>query len=221
MLTLEGIADTCERVPQPVEEIEFLTPAQIREVLTAARAQDLARRRKTAPLVLGLLLSGCRLRELANLPWREVEDDGIRIEVARVKTRRGRVVGFAESPMLRRLIEAQRTPESKPDDLVWPGVVWSWDLAVRRMVQEFGAPPFTAHTLRRTCGTLLTCAPGIFGGASAFMSAKRLGHSVEIAERLYAGTLRDLPADAKTLEAAAGITDLAESICSDAEGGGE
>ena len=58
----------------------------------------------------------------------------------------------------------------------------------------------------------MTNSPAIYGAASAWASAKRLGHSVTVAERAYAGVLRDLPADARTLEAAAGIEDLAQAI---------
>lgn len=75
-------------------------------------------------------------------------------------------------------------------------------------VQSFGAPAFTWHDLRRTCGTFLTCAPSIYGGASAFLSAKRLGHSVAVAEKHYAGALNNLPVDASTLEAAMGLEKL-------------
>jgi hypothetical protein len=75
-----------------------------------------------------------------------------------------------------------------------------------------GAPEFTWQKLRRTCGCFLTCAPGIFGGASAFMSAKQLGHSVAVAERHYVGVVRGIPPEARTLEAAMGITPQMKAI---------
>jgi hypothetical protein len=56
--------------------------------------------------------------------------------------------------------------------------------------------------LRQTCGTYLTNAPGIFGAASAYRSAKQLGHSVAVAERHYVGLVRGIPRDARTLEGA-------------------
>ena len=52
-----------------------------------------------------------------------------------------------------------------------------------------------------TCGTYLTCAPAIYGAASAFMSAKRLGHSVTVAEKHYVGIVRVSP-EARTIELA-------------------
>lgn len=59
---------------------------------------------------------------------------------------------------------------------------------------------------------MLTNAPGIYGAASAFRSAKRAGHSVVIAERHYVDVLRDLPATATTLEDAVGIRAIADAI---------
>src|SRR5690606_20787675 len=79
------------------------------------------------------------------------------------------------------------------------------EAARRRLIARFGAPVFTWHDLRRTCGTFLPCAPGIYGAASAFLSAKRLGHSVTVAERLYTASVSNIPAAAATLEQAMSI----------------
>jgi integrase len=214
-LTLEGIADASERVATPTEAPEFLRPEQVRQLLGAVLEYDAgdARRRPVAPFLLGLLLSGCRLRELGDLTWGEVQPDGLHLAAGRTKTRRARVVEFGVAPSLQKLLVALRGPrEPSPDALVFGRVVQTWTVAVVRLVARYGAPTFTAHTLRRTCGTTLTNATGIYAGASAWHSAKRLGHSVEIAERLYVGHLRDLPADAKTIEAALGIEELAARI---------
>ena len=67
-------------------------------------------------------------------------------------------------------------------------------------------------TLRRTCAAVLTNAPAIYGAASAYRSAKRLGHSVVVAERHYVDLLRELPNQAKTLEAALGIEARSQQI---------
>jgi hypothetical protein len=69
--------------------------------------------------------------------------------------------------------------------------------------------------LRSTCGTYLTNAPGIFGAASAYRSAKQLGHSVTVAERHYVGLIR-LPVSAKTLDDATGVADALQRV-TDAE----
>ena len=75
--------------------------------------------------------------------------------------------------------------------------------AARKRLHEYGAPDaFNWQALRRTCGTYLTNAPGIFGGASAYRSASQLGHSVQVAEKHYVGVARGIRPDARTLEAA-------------------
>ena len=84
--------------------------------------------------------------------------------------------------------------------------------ARRVLIRSSDAPPFTWRMLRRTSGTFLTCAPAIFGAASAFLSAKRLGHTVRIAEKHYAGALAGIPREARTLSAAMEIEDLAKEI---------
>ena len=88
-------------------------------------------------------------------------------------------------------------------------VLRSWAEAARkRLKRNYDCPPFSWQELRRTCGTYLTCASSIYGAASAFLSAKRLGHSVQVSERHYAGAITNLPATAKTIESAMGIADL-------------
>jgi hypothetical protein len=75
--------------------------------------------------------------------------------------------------------------------------------AEKRLREEYGAPAgCNFQALRRTCGTYLTNAPGIFGAASAYRSAKQLGHSVAVAERHYLDVMRGIPREARTLEAA-------------------
>ena len=66
--------------------------------------------------------------------------------------------------------------------------------------------------LRRSCGSYLTCAPAIYGAASAFMSARRLGHGVAVAEKNYLGSVKDISPEAKTLEQAMGIEAQVEEI---------
>ena len=85
--------------------------------------------------------------------------------------------------------------------------------AAKRLREEYGAPEsFTWQALRRAYGTFLTNAPGIFGAASAYRSAKQLGHSVQVAERHYLGLVRGIPREARTLEAAMQIEDLVANV---------
>ena len=58
----------------------------------------------------------------------------------------------------------------------------------------------------------MTCAPGIFKGASHYMSAARLGHGVKVAEDHYVGRVKGIPREARTLEAAMGIEREAERV---------
>ncbi|MFN9945899.1 MAG: tyrosine-type recombinase/integrase [Planctomycetota bacterium] len=212
LCNLEHIAAATRKVPLPVEAIDFLRPPQLRALLGAVLEYDgqSQQLRRIAPFVLALVTSGARFEEIAGLRWDEVQSDGIHLPATRTKTRRARVIGFTESPSLGRLLEVMRAKASGPfvfDDMPY----MTWKYAQKRLAR-FGAPRCTPHMLRRSAGTIMTNSPAIYGAASAWASAKRLGHSVTVAERAYAGVLRDLPADARTLEAAAGIEDLAQAI---------
>ena len=218
LLPLEKVRLLVRPIDQPREAIRFLRPAELRAVIAAAVASDelgIRQRRPVAGFVLALFLTGCRYAELAGLRWSEVDfaADEIRLPAGRTKTRTERVIAFGPTPALRALLQAMHKRGAAPDALVfdplWHVGVWKDHLA--RLERESGVT-FTAHTLRRTAGTYLACAPGVFGGASVWLAAKRLGHSVAIAEKHYAGALSGLPADARTLEAAAGVEDLAEAI---------
>lgn len=68
------------------------------------------------------------------------------------------------------------------------------------------------QALRRTCGTYLTNAPGIFGSASAYRSAKQLGHSVQVAEKYYVDVARGIRREARTLEAAMQIEEQMKKV---------
>lgn len=215
-LTAEAIDVAAEPVRVPRHAPDVLTVAEVRDLLTAAMryAADDRRRRDVAPLMLALLLTGARWRELGELTWGEVLPDSIRLAAHRTKIRRARSLEFDVAPTLATLFEALREAagDPAPTDRVWPGAAAYWPASVRVLVARYGVRPFTANTLRRTAGTVLTCAAGIFGGSSAYLSARRLGHSVTIAERVYVGLLRGLPPTAKTIEAALGVEDLAAAI---------
>jgi hypothetical protein len=106
------------------------------------------------------------------------------------------------SPALRTLLAAMRV-KSGGKGSVFGIAEGAADAAAKRLRAEYGAPAsFGWQMLRRTCGTYLTNAPGIFGAASAYRSAKQLGHSVAVAEKHYLGLVRGIPTTARTLEAA-------------------
>jgi integrase len=170
-----------------------------------------------------LLLTGGRSAEIRGLQWAEVDLSSreILLEASRVKTRQGRVIPLDITPSVAEFFAAQRL-RSAGAKYVFGGdtaLTENWlKTARKRLVEKYGAPEFTWQQLRRTCGTFLTCAPGIYGASSVFLSAKRLGHSVVIAERKYLGVLTEIGPEAKTLEAAMGIEVLCDEIaCSGSE----
>ncbi len=232
-LNTDSILDNLRPLKLPIKAIEFLPPKQLDALLEAAlrhdnetfamtRAEHAAaaevgttpRYPAVAPFVLSCILTGCRFQELVGLRWSEVDLDQtvIRLPADRVKTGHARTIQLTETPSMVSLL--RNLQETQKGDLVFDLTADQAKAAHRRLMKDPKSPSFTWQCLRRTCGTILTNAPGIYGGASAFMSAKRLGHSVAIAERHYAGILNKLPAKAKTLEAAASIEDLANSIAS-------
>lgn len=189
------------------------------------------------PFVMTLLLTGMRYSEAAGLRWADVDLQAgeIRLSASATKTGRGRAIALNVCPSLVSMLRSMKLQAGPGAVYVFgengraPLSRDKAEAARRRLiaaerklkgrgrhvrhreplVQRFGAPAFTWHDLRRTCGTYLTCAPGIYGASSAFLSAKRLGHSVTVAERLYVGTLSELPAGATTLEQAMGLEPVA------------
>lgn len=177
-----------------------------------------------APMVFAALATGMRFGELASLTWGQVNldaigDDGepvgeIRLFGSGVKTGRGRVIDLAVSPALRSILNVMRDARKRHHaDLVFGLSPDEANAAGKRMTASFGAPLGSPwQKCRRTCGTYLTNAPGIFGAASAYRSARQLGHSVVVAERNYVGVVRGIPRHARTIESAMGIEDLAAEI---------
>jgi integrase len=176
--------------------------------------------------IVAALLTGCRFAELAELRWDEVNLDAgeIVIQGDRTKTGRGRRISLDVTPALKTLLSTMALrkgdnrfvftePADREVKKQKAGRVAgdagmnrnAADRARKRLIEKFGAPSFTWHDLRRTCGTFLACAPGIYAGAGAFHAAKRLGHSVVVSERHYAGAITDIPKKAETLEEAMSI----------------
>lgn len=217
-LSSDEIADNLRPVDGEVTRPRPLRPAQLRQLLAACERHDLEHE-PVAALVITMLLAGLRLGEALRLDWADVDLDEQLIRVAPGKTKRERDVDLGVSPALARMFSGLRSRSS--------GLVFGWTQATaldarRRLIDEYGAPPFlwsTRHsragersppTLRSTCGCYLTCAPGIYGGASIYLAADRQGHSADVAQSNYLGALRQrrpgesngIPTDATTLEAA-------------------
>jgi integrase len=238
-ISSDDLADGLERLPVSHEENVFLKPAELRTLLDSALEHDAAvyvmtreehagrrplgstaKYQSIAPCVMAAILTGMRYSELVTLDWSQVDLDALDNDgnacgeihlTSATKTRRARTIDLSVSPALRRLLEAMQKQKAK--GRVFGLTHDAAKSAARRMNAEYGAPErWTWQVLRSTCGSYLTNAPGIFGAASAYRSAKQLGHSVQVAERHYVGVIRGIPSTARTLEAAMQIAEDVERV---------
>ena len=197
-LTKDQISDALSHRRGDHEIGPFLDQLQIRQLLDAVEKHD-QQLKKTArpikPLVLLCLFGGLRVSEaLAIKPedWL-LSELVVRKEVSKTKVRR--VLDLRVSDTLDWMAVEQTTANQTYS---------SAESARKRLIGRDGAPPFSWHTLRRTCGSFLVCAEGIWKSASIYMTARQLGHSVAIAEKHYLGVVR-VPKEANTLELAYGV----------------
>jgi integrase len=185
-----------------------------------------------APFVLTMLMTGMRRNEGRELRWSEVDLDAvdatgavvgeIRLPASRTKTRKARTIGLEVSPALRAQLAAMKLRAGKGAVFVFetldakgerkPYSDTLIEAARRRLIAEYGSPAFSWQILRSTCATYLTNAPAIYVAASVYMSARQLGHSVQVAERDYLGLHRGIPREARTLEAAMQTEDLVRAV---------
>jgi integrase len=241
-VTGDALRDSLKKLPLPVKRIEYQKPNELRTLLEAALRHDADTFKATraehageqapgstqrylpiAPLVASAILTGMRRGELLALDWADVDLEALdhggkavgEIYVSDAsKTKRARTVGLEVSPALRRLLAAMHVRAGRPKQ----GTVFGLSegeaiAALRRLVSEYGAPAGSKwQAMRRTAGTFLTNSPGIFGAASAYRSAKQLGHSVQVAEKHYVDVMRGITRDARTLEAAMQIEGQVDAV---------
>jgi integrase len=236
-LSADELASSLKRMAEPKEVIEFMRPPELRALLEAALQHDDAKFAETraehrgllppgstpkyeaiAPVVLAAMLTGMRFGEVVTLTWPQVdlealgEDEkptgAITLKAAGTKTKQGRVVALDHCPALRDLLVVLK-PEGARGN-TW-GLTKEQAKAAAKRLSTYDAPGWSWQALRRSCGTYLTNAPSIFGAASAYRSAKLLGHSVEVAEKHYTGIWR-VSREAKTLESAMGIEEQAQQV---------
>jgi integrase len=188
-----------------------------------------ARHPAIAPFIACVLLTGMRFGEALDLTWGQVDLDALEHDgnavgeihlTSATKTKHARTIGLEVSPALRDALKAMRPKDAA--DRVWGITEGEANAAMRRLISDFGAPAGAGwQALRRTCGSFLTNAPGIFGAASAYRSARQLGHSIAVAEKHYLGLIRGIPRDARTLEAAMQIEgQLAGVVAAASKGAG-
>ncbi|HET7540423.1 MAG TPA: hypothetical protein VFK05_11150 [Polyangiaceae bacterium] len=233
-LSADELTDGLKRMQAAHDAAHFLRPTEIALLLNAAikhdaetfkmtraenaagRATPRATRRHPAiaPFVACVLLTGMRFSEALDLTWEQIDLDALDHDgnavgeiylTSATKTKHARTIGLEVSSALRDMLKAMR-PDSAAGS-VWSITEGEANAAMRRLIDEHGAPASAGYqALRRTCSTFLTNSPGIFGAASAYRSARQLGHSVQVAEKNYLGLIRGIPRDARTLEAAMQIT---------------
>jgi integrase len=204
------------QAPKP-DKRAHLTPKQIAELLAAAREHDDIRFKATKdhpyvrkgtrhptpryaavePVIRFLLLSGLRLGELVSLQVGDVslEHGYFDVRAANTKTKRGRRVTLDVTPSLAALLASKIDGKKSEDRVFAEHTRDSLCSTMRRMHEK--APTFTHQLLRVTCATYLAN----MGGVGPVNEAFRLGHSVQIAQDFYLGSVRIDPA-VKTLEEA-------------------
>lgn len=231
-LDSDAIKDALRFLKVTHDTPQFLRAPDIKTLLETAQRHDKAtfnyvrrgqdrqnRKRHYSPVfefITAALLTGCRFGELAGLRWDEVNLDAgeILLTSDRTKTGHGRRIALDVTPALSAMLSAMKLRKGKRQFVFGAGDGLDRDTADRereRLIEAFGAPRFSWHDLRRTCGTFLACAPGVYAGAGAFHAAKRLGHSVLVSERHYAGAVTDIPREANTLEQAMGFDKLLQA----------
>jgi integrase len=239
-LSHDDVRRCCKLLKVATNRKKFLRPAQIKKLLTAALRHDAATFKATraehggaaikggtpkyppiAPFVLYVLLTGCRRAEALRVQWESIdlEDGNIHIGTES-KTSKPRDIDIGPSPALGRLLAAQRLRTGGKGS-VWGLTEDEAGAAMDRLRNDYAAPPgFTFQILRVTCQSYLASAPSIYGAASIFLAASRGGHSVAVCERHYAGAVKNISPDARTIEAAMQIdaeaAQVVESIASPA-----
>jgi hypothetical protein len=162
-----------------------------------------------------------RFGEAIDLTWDRVDLDALDASGKAVgeiyidsssKTAKARTVGLEVSPALRKLLAAQRLKTGGKGSVFGPSPDEA-RASMKRLKARYGASAATGwQVLRVTTATYLCNAPGIYGTASPFMESRQLGHSVLVAEKHYAGLIRGIPIEARTLEAAMQIERAADQV---------
>jgi integrase len=205
LIDSDAIDDACEGLEVEDVAIRCLRADEVAKLLT----QALGREPIAAAFFVTVLLTGMRLNEAEALEWDELDLEAapggeIRLGV-RTKTKKRRAIDLSVCPTVRELLRAL----PKRGRYVFGGEKPVTRQVAKRWKNEMQVlnKPWSWKCLRSTCGTWLTCAPGIFGAASVYRSARQLGHTVRVAERCYLDVLRGLPAEARTLESAMNLED--------------
>jgi integrase len=150
-----------------------------------------------------LVLSGCRLGEVAGMRRDELAANGIwTISGTRTKNHRQHIVPLP--PMAQEIIaNAPRVEGSYVFTTTGTSSVSGWSKCKRELDEQMGAPPWRLHDLRRTCAS----------------GMQRLGVRVEVIERAlnhisgsYGGVARYVPVKTVLLGAAKEATRVPQNL---------
>ena len=145
------------------------------EIVTFWRATDAERKELSALLKL-LLLTGCRLNEVAGMTRAELSDDGAtwNIPGSRTKNKRPHVVPLA--PLARKMVGTGS--EGFVFTTTGRSPVSGWSKIKRRLDAAMKIPPWRLHDLRRTAATGMAeigVAPHIVEAALNHISGAKAG----------------------------------------------
>ena len=193
MLTTDTIRDHLKFQKVKRAAPDFMRAADVRKLLEAVKRHDAdlndGKGHTHPPIgdfLVAALLTGCRFSELANLKWSCVDlvAQEIRLSEHDTKTGHARTIDLDVTPhslalLARRQLAADgchyvfgtKTTDERGRVKHHPMSRDVAESARKRLVADFNAPAFYWHKLRKTAGTYLTCAGGIYGGAGAWMAA--------------------------------------------------
>lgn len=207
-LTREQVKEGLLPLKSQARKKAFHRSAQLRAILAACAAHDEldyngAFAGCMLPTVLFILLTGLRSGEALLIEWRDVTIDADGKACIHVREDVGKTgerwIYLAHSPLLAHLV-ANRGNRSDRARILG-GSEDTLDEARKRIAEMEGGVAFDCHSLRRTCGTFLFCAPSIFGAAAPYLTAAQLGHTIQTAQKSYVGLVQ-VDAAHRTTEAA-------------------
>ena len=165
------------RPDTPKARDRILTDAEIVKFWSAANAE---RVEFGAPLKL-LLLTGCRLNEVAGMTWEELSDDCMTWNIPGGRTKNGRPHLVPLAPLAQEILTSARDSASQnyifsTTDGMSP--VSGWSKIKIRMDQRMKIPHWRLHDLRRTAATGMAeigVAPHIVEAALNHISGAKAG----------------------------------------------
>jgi integrase len=156
------------RPEAPKARDRVLTDAEIKRFWSAAGAE----REEVSALLRLLLLTGCRLNEVAGMTRAEISDDGATWNIPGARTKNGRPHVVPLSPLAREMIASV----SGEGEAVF--ATNSWSRIKHRLDTAMAIPPWRLHDLRRTAATGMAeigIAPHIVEAALNHVSGAKAG----------------------------------------------